>query len=372
MSDIVTPPLKGNRRVRNSNLELYRIIVMLLIVAHHYVVNSGLIDVIRESPATAVSATMLIFGAWGKTGINCFVLITGYFMCKSSFTWQKLLKLYLQITFYAVIIYGIFCVTGHESLSAFTSAFKLFPVKSVTDGFTSCFMVFFLFIPFLNIFLDKLDKTHHKYLVILLLSVYTLLPTFLFKVSFNYVTWFITIYFFASYIRFYGLGWSMSHKAWGYMTLFLILTSSVSVLGLFALNKYGYISHWAPYYFISDSNKVLALAVSVSSFMWFKDLRIPYSRTINTIGATTFGVFLIHANSDAMRQWLWRDTVDCVGHFGDSVLWTLGYAFISIILIFIVCSGIDWFRGKAIEPYLINLANRFLTNKKWKRNSYTL
>ncbi len=28
---------------RDSNLELYRIIVMLLIVAHHYVVNSGLI-----------------------------------------------------------------------------------------------------------------------------------------------------------------------------------------------------------------------------------------------------------------------------------------------------------------------------------------
>ena len=26
---------------RESNLELYRIIVMLLIVAHHYVVNSG-------------------------------------------------------------------------------------------------------------------------------------------------------------------------------------------------------------------------------------------------------------------------------------------------------------------------------------------
>lgn len=27
---------------RSSNLELYRILVMLLIIAHHYVVNSGL------------------------------------------------------------------------------------------------------------------------------------------------------------------------------------------------------------------------------------------------------------------------------------------------------------------------------------------
>ena len=34
-------------KVRDSNLELFRIITMLLIVAHHYVVNSGLMEVIR-------------------------------------------------------------------------------------------------------------------------------------------------------------------------------------------------------------------------------------------------------------------------------------------------------------------------------------
>ena len=41
------PPLWPDvkSKERNSNLELYRIIVMLLIVAHHYVVNSGLIQV---------------------------------------------------------------------------------------------------------------------------------------------------------------------------------------------------------------------------------------------------------------------------------------------------------------------------------------
>ena len=38
------------QKVRNSNLELYRIIVMLLIVAHHYVVNSGLMEIMEESP----------------------------------------------------------------------------------------------------------------------------------------------------------------------------------------------------------------------------------------------------------------------------------------------------------------------------------
>lgn len=31
-------------RMRDSNLEIFRIITMLLIIAHHYVVNSGLLD----------------------------------------------------------------------------------------------------------------------------------------------------------------------------------------------------------------------------------------------------------------------------------------------------------------------------------------
>lgn len=71
------------RKERNSNLELFRIVVMLTIVAHHYVVNSGLTAIdgpILANPLSVESIFLLIFGMWGKIGINCFVLITGYFM----------------------------------------------------------------------------------------------------------------------------------------------------------------------------------------------------------------------------------------------------------------------------------------------------
>ena len=55
-------------KLRDSNLELFRIITMLLIVAHHYVVNSGLIDLINSSPLSGATVFLSIFGAWGKTG----------------------------------------------------------------------------------------------------------------------------------------------------------------------------------------------------------------------------------------------------------------------------------------------------------------
>ena len=97
---------------RNSNLELYRIIVMLLIVAHHYVVNSGLIGQMQSSPLTTNSVFLYLFGMWGKTGIDCFVLITGYFMCKSKATAAKFFKLLFEVMFYKIVIYLIFVATG--------------------------------------------------------------------------------------------------------------------------------------------------------------------------------------------------------------------------------------------------------------------
>lgn len=349
---------------RQSNLELYRIIVMLLIVAHHYVVNSGLFDLLEKGPFTSTNACMLLLGAWGKTGINCFIMITGWFMCKSHFTLKKFVKLYLQLIFYAVIIYAIFCITGHETFHPIKALLKFNPIRSCNKGFTSCFLVFFLLVPFINILIQHLTKRQHAILVLVLLTIYSIFPYFSgFVLSFNYVSWFSVIYLVASYLRFYGAPIKISHKLWGILTIILIVLSAVTVIGIAWAWHNHYISSFNPYYFISDSNKIVALALGISSFMFFKDLRIPFSRFINIIGATTFGVLLIHANSDAMRQWLWKETVDTIGHYGDSILFTLGYAIISILIIFTVCSGIDWFRGKLIEPRLLKVIDKFILSK---------
>ena len=63
----------GGKKERSSNLELYRIICMLMIVAHHFVVNSGLTSAEGPMAATPTAANTLylwLFGMWGKTGTN--------------------------------------------------------------------------------------------------------------------------------------------------------------------------------------------------------------------------------------------------------------------------------------------------------------
>lgn len=102
-----------------------------------------------------------------------------------------------------------------------------------------------------------------------------------------------------------------------------------------------------PFYFVTDSNTLLAVMTGVFAFLFFKNLIIPYSKFINTIAASTFGVLLIHANSDAMRQWLWRDTLDNVGHYGDKLIPL--YAIGCVLGIFAICILIDIIRINLLE-----------------------
>lgn len=347
---------------RSSNLELYRIIVMLMIVAHHYVVNSGLVqdDVLRIDDWSARSVFFWLFGMWGKTGINCFVMITGYFMCLSQITVRKFLKLVLQVMFYDFVIYGAFLACGYEGASLKGWMLHLLPVKSVTDYFTSCFLLFWLTIPFLNIAVKNMTHRQHLSLIALLLFTYAVMEYMpQSTVRMNYVSWFVTLYFIASYLRLYPehVWRANSARPWGWLSLAVILPAVGSVLATL------YIDHTMgknrfPYWLVSDSNAVLALAVGVSTFMFFKNLRIPQSRVINAIAATTFGVLLIHANSDMMRQWLWRDTVDCVGHFADTHYYI--YAPLAVLAIFAACSLIDYVRIRTVERWTFRFIDKHL------------
>ena len=351
-------------KVRESNLELYRIIVMFMIVAHHYVVNSGLMDVMKEAPTSPNSIFFYLFGMWGKTGINCFVMITGYFMCKSNITIRKFLKLVLEVIFYNVIIYLLFVSFGRSDFS-FKEAFLCFlPIKSISDGFVSCFIAFYLAIPFLNILVRNMTKRQHQLLICLCLFIYTFIGMIpIFKLSMNYVSWFCVLYFIASYMRFYlDKNVNKAQKWGGYLILFITL-SVVSVLMLLYISSLkGHL--YKIYYFVSDSNKILALMTAICSFMWFKNLKINYSKWINAIASSMFGVLLIHANSNTMRHWLWKDTLQNANHYGDNHY--ILYALISVIAVFFICIIIDQIRIHSIEKYTFKQIDKILNKYSLK------
>lgn len=337
----------GVKRERASNLELYRIICMLMIVAHHFVVNSGLTA--PEGPmsinSTSINTLYLwLFGMWGKTGINCFLLITGYFMCKSTITLKKFVKFMLWIYIYKIIIFCIFLTAGYETVSISRIVKLLMPVWGFNTNFTSCFIGFWLTIPFWNILIKNLTKKQHQLLLLLLLGMYSILGSIpSFGVGMNYVTWFGVIYLIASYIRLYPNSITENKELCGWMTVVFIALACCSAVGM------QLIFHSRAQFFVSDSNKIFAVAVAISSFLYFKNMNVRPSRVINILGGASFGVLLIHANSNAMRQWLWKDTVDCVGHYDLSIWQLVGYSIGVVLTIYTVCAAIDYIRLLTIE-----------------------
>lgn len=353
------------RKPRSSNLELYRILCMLLIVAHHYVANSGLSGAngpLATHPIAANSLYLAVFGAWGKTGINCFLMITGYFMCTSNITLRKFVKLMVQVYFYTLLLYPIFLIAGYETLSPMRVVKLLMPTWGFTNNFTGCFICFWLTIPFLNVLVQNMSKRQHELLLLLLLVMYTLLgsiPTF--NVAFNYVTWFGIIYFISSYIRLYPQPIFERRRLWGWLTLVSVALAIASVLGLLLIEEGKFASYCS--FFVSDSNKFFAVAIAVCSFLWFKNMNFKYNKVINAFGAATFGVLLIHANSNAMRTWLWKDMVDAVGHYtlplGNLIL----YSIVVVLIIFVVCNLIDQLRIATVEKWFFRLYDNKVAEK---------
>lgn len=321
---------------------------MIVIVAHHYVVNSGLTDVINQKAVLEFrDYFLLIFGWGGKTAINCFVLITGYFMCTSHITGKKFCKLLGEIEFYKALIYLIFLVSGYEAFSVKSFLKSVTPFYSIGSGFTSSYLVFFLLIPFINKLIGALAQKEHGLLLLVCLGAYTVVPSFLFgSVPINYIGWFTIVYLIGAYIRLYPIPHSDEAKFWGIATAIVLILSWLSVAVLANIGLL--IGRTGLYYYeVADSNKFLAVSLSVCAFQLFKNLKLGCIRWINTVAASTFGVLMIHANSDTMRQWLWKDVLNNVGVYESDFI--IVHAVGAVIGVFAVCTALDIARKAGVR-----------------------
>ena len=177
-------------------------------------------------------------------------------------------------------------------------------MRRINNGdFTACFLIFYLLITFWNILLKSISKKQHQYILAILGFLYVFLGTMpSFGVVFNYVSWFGFLYLVAAYIRLYPC----KKKKWG-------LAGILSIIACLILGSR--LDKQIAYRFVSDSNTFIAFAISVCSFMLFKQWNIGYSKSINIIGGSTFGVLCIHTNSDSMKNWLWKAVFDVEGHY---------------------------------------------------------
>ncbi len=101
------------KKMRKSNIELLRIVLIIMVIAHHYVVNSGIKAFFTPAKMSAKMIGIEIFGCGGKIAIDGFIIITGFFMCKQSVTLLSLCQVIVGnfpfLFFYTIIIYFFVC-----------------------------------------------------------------------------------------------------------------------------------------------------------------------------------------------------------------------------------------------------------------------
>lgn len=347
---------------RQSNIELLRIVAMFFIIAHHFVVNSGITDGFDPLHTNAKQLFLSFWGCGGKIGIIAFVSISGYFMCKSQLTLRRYMKILLEVIFYSICGYLFVCLVGYDSFSVKRLVYRalyLDVVYGANESFMPAFLWMYLLVPHFNVFLQHATSRGCYACLAVLFGLFSLCGTLQpGHGCFHWVAGLTYFYLIGAVIRLHPLKWMNDNRiCLSLLGGSLVATFLSIVLALSMAHARG-IPSLCGHHFVSGAN-VLAIANGVFVFLVFKNLKLGYMKSINLIASTCLGVLLIHANSNAMRQLLWRDIVRAPELMKLPLAQLIVVALSVPLAVFIVCSALDILRIKYVErPVLAWLFER--------------
>lgn len=283
--------------MRNSNIELLRIVSMVLIALFHFSVHGAWPENGPLASDTAVE--MLSFG--GKIGVNCFVLITGYFMVRGRLKVQSLLRIALQTWFYSFVILGLFLALQPDLVTPERLRKAVAPIVSGEYWFVTCYLALMVASPLLNVLWRHLGRKGQRYALIAGFVVLSALPTLTtFNPVGNDLLWFFYLYLLGGWLR-EQRPWKRAVSGAAFVGGALIVWISMGLIG-WARRAWGF-DYIGPDYLIWQY-MIPTFVASVGLFQWFAAWNIPPVRWVNTAAKGALGVYLIHDNP-LVRAWLW-------------------------------------------------------------------
>jgi surface polysaccharide O-acyltransferase-like enzyme len=345
------------RKIRDSNFELLRIICMLMIVTLHYMGKGGVLGNTQPSEANFIISHLA--EALSIVAVNCYMLISGYFMITSKFRFEKLLTLWLQILFYSVGIYAVLLAMGFEHFSIFTLITVSFPVLLKEYWFVSGYIALFLLSPFLNTAIKAFDKRQLEKLIIMLFFLLVLWGNTVSQVSLfvnnGYsLTQFILLYIIAAYIR---LHWELKINKYIYLSGYLICSFAIGMVSI-PLFNIGQIGWWSSYFL--DYSFVGVFIASLCLFMFMREVKIN-SAFINRIAPLTLSVYLIHEHP-VLRPYIYSNILHASNYY-HSNLFAL-HALVSVLSIFAVSVCIDAVRKFLFDGITLLIKNLRISIKE--------
>ena len=354
------------KKVRESNFELMRIISMLMIIFWHIMVHGDVLDNAQGTLKIVLTFIQAII----YIHVNSFVLVTGYFQSDSRFKFSKVIQLNNSIWFYKAGIALLLISLGVITLEIVPLLKIVSPITHYDYWFMSTYLFLYLLSPILNIVINNISKNNYKKMLLLLIILFSILPFLtnqeIYGYSFtNSILHFVILYFIGGYFRKYKVDDSYYLKRFSLETKKLILLliffccAFISFLITLASNSFIGLGSIANYIGISFSgmiriyNNPILIFQSICYFLFFSLIKIK-SKWINIISSTTMGIYLIHDNS-----YLRKEIYNFFGFENISYSCTiLIKMFICTIIIFVCCSLIELIRQKTFK---------FIYNRKFSK-----
>lgn len=337
------------KKQRNANLDLLRIVSMLLIVFLHSIDHSGVLEN-TVNCGDAMYFYVRFTYALCQVCVNIYIMLSGYFMVTSKFRLQKLVTLWMEAAFYSFTLKLVFMVTGLDDFSIGSLLSCLVPILTGRYWFLTIYVGMYLVSPFLNTLIRALDKRSHALLnlcLFALMSVWVSLHPAIAGMNSGGgwgLAWFVTLYITAAWLRLYYtpnsrilrcfLGFAVIPTGMAVLTcppLADILPTIVSVIA----------EHWYRY----DSVPVYVMTMCL--FVGFLNIRITsdwLSRMIVRVAPLTLGVYLIHAHAN-VSPWSW-EVLELPGKMSSPLFPLIQLC--AVVVIFAVCATIDAVRSATV------------------------
>ncbi len=331
---------------RNSSIELLRILAMFFIVCSHCSVHS---DLLSTSSTLFFNNLLLDWCTLGNLGVDIFVLISGYFLCDNPNFSRKRnsIKLLTQVWFFSALGLGIYLITGHQfTWKIFIKS--IFPTVFSEYWFFTIYFVLLLFVPYINMVLNKLTKMQLLKLIGSMMVLWSVIPTFTNQVmGGTELCQFVMFYLIGAYFRKYPDNVLANKK----MRILLTTTSFLLLFLSSVVLRIVFVQH-AGHFYTRVSILTVGCAIGLFSMAIYR--KSFCNKWINKIAGCTFGIYLFHDNP-LMRLIIWKEWLPKIKYYNSYLL--IVAIILSVLIVMTVGTIIELIRKATVQKPLEKLVN---------------
>lgn len=143
-------------RDKNYGIDALRMLAMFMVVILHILTQGGILNATGKFTSQYEAGWLLQTAAF--CAVDVYALISGYVWVYAKYQYRNIIELWIQVVFYTVLITLLFWVFIPDSVSAMEWIKAIFPVMFNQYWYFSSYAALFLFIPLLNVILEKMEK----------------------------------------------------------------------------------------------------------------------------------------------------------------------------------------------------------------------